>query len=360
MPIRHAVWRVGEKPIPLPEVSLGKELMLEKMIVEDLSILSDRWLLIGRQVRTTHGGFIDLLALNQDGQLILVELKRNQTPREVVAQGLDYASWIQSLAAEDIAGIFSKFTGGGSLTDAFQQRFGLALDEEQLNGSHQIVIVASSLDASTERIVNYLNKMDVAINVIFFQVFQDGDNQYLSRAWLIDPIETEGKATVGATSTKGEWNGEFYVSFGADETESRSWDDAVQYGFISGGGGTWYTQTLNQLSPGDRVWVNVPRKGYVGVGRVTGSAVPAREFQVSVNGTRKPIFEVARANYSKNTADAEREEVFVPVEWIQTRPISKAFSEVGFFGNQNTVCRPRTSKWNHTVDRLKHLFGISD
>ena len=360
MPIRHAVWRVGEKPTPLPEVSLGKELLLEKMIVEDLSILSERWLLIGQQVRTMHGGFIDLLALNQDGQIILVELKRNQTPREVVAQALDYASWVQNLAAEEIAGIFSKYTNGGSLTDAFQQRFGLALDEEQLNGSHQVVIVASSLDASTERIVNYLNKMDVAINVIFFQVFQDDEKQYLSRAWLIDPIETEGKATAGTTSTKGEWNGEYYVSFGHDPINARDWDDAVKFGFISGGGGLWYTQTLYQLSPGDRVWVNAPGRGYVGVGRVTGPAVPARDFQVQINGTQKPILEVTSAPYGRNSTGGDEEgEVFVPLEWIQTRPISKAFSEVGFFGNQNTVCRPRTSKWNHTVDRLKHLFGIS-
>jgi len=80
----------------LAEVSLGKEALLEQMITEDPTILSDRWLLIGRQVRTTHGGFIDLLALNQDGQLIVIELKRDMTPREVVAQALDYASWAQT------------------------------------------------------------------------------------------------------------------------------------------------------------------------------------------------------------------------------------------------------------------------
>ena len=102
MPIRHAIWKVGTKPEPLTEVSLGKEALLEQMITEDPTILSDRWLLIGRQVRTTHGGFLDLLALNQDGQLIVIELKRDMTPREVVAQALDYASWVQELKADDI------------------------------------------------------------------------------------------------------------------------------------------------------------------------------------------------------------------------------------------------------------------
>lgn len=359
MPIRHAIWKVGTKPEPLAEVSLGKEALLEQMITEDPTILSDRWLLIGRQVRTTHGGYIDLLALNQDGQLIVIELKRDLTPREVVAQALDYASWVQDLKADDIASIYNRFSGGGSLGNAFRQKFSLPLDDEQLNGSHQIVIVASALDLSTERIVNYLNKMDIAINVIFFQVFQDGNNQYLSRAWLIDPVETESKATAGPAGERGEWNGEFYVSFG--QSADRDWKEAVKYGFISGGGGRWYSQTLSLLEPGNRVWVNIPGQGYVGVGLVTGGAVRASEFQVNVDGSLRPFMEVATANYHRQFNDDEEKcEYFVPVEWIFTKPINEAVSEVGFFGNQNTVARPKTHKWNHTIERLKQVFGVMD
>lgn len=38
---------------------------------------------------------------------------------------------------------------------------------------------------------------------------------------------------------------------------------------VCAGGGSWYSRTLGLLEPGARVWVNVPSKGYVGVGRVT-------------------------------------------------------------------------------------------
>ena len=226
-----------------------------------------------------------------------------------------------------------------------------------MNGSHQIVIVASSLDASTERIVNYLSEMDVPINVSFFQVFQDGENQYLSRVWLIDPVETEGKAIARTTETRGEWNGEYYVSFGQDD--QRQWDEAVKYGFVSAGGGVWYSQTLRMLSPGDRIWVNIPRHGYVGVGRVIGPAVRAADFRVMVDGTERSIVDVAKAGYLRELADdQEKSEYFVPVHWIVTRPLSEAISEVGFFGNQNTVCRPTASKWVHTVERLKQRFPM--
>src|SRR5271157_3225996 len=94
MPIRHAIWRVAPKPDPLAESSLAKEQLLEDMIVAAPPILSDEWMLIGRQEDTGYGGRIDLLAIAPDGSLVLIELKRDRTPREVVAQALDYASWV--------------------------------------------------------------------------------------------------------------------------------------------------------------------------------------------------------------------------------------------------------------------------
>lgn len=68
--------------------------------------------MVGRQVGTEHGGWIDLLAIAPDGTLVVAELKCDKTPREVVAQALDYASWIESLDLEDVAAIYSKFKPG--------------------------------------------------------------------------------------------------------------------------------------------------------------------------------------------------------------------------------------------------------
>jgi len=40
------------------------------------------------------GGRIDLLAIAPDGALVIIEIKRGRTPREVVAQALDYAGCV--------------------------------------------------------------------------------------------------------------------------------------------------------------------------------------------------------------------------------------------------------------------------
>jgi RecB family endonuclease NucS len=105
VPIRNAIWTVSENPQSLVEARLPSERALEDMIVAAPRILSDEWMLIGRQERTGASGIIDLLAIAPDAALILIELKRDRTPREVVAQAIDYACWIENLETDEIAAI---------------------------------------------------------------------------------------------------------------------------------------------------------------------------------------------------------------------------------------------------------------
>lgn len=357
MPIHHAIWRVTETPEPLQITRLTSEQQLEDMIIRDPSILSSEWMLIGRQERTNDSGRIDLLAIAPDGSLVLIELKRDRTPREVVAQALDYAAWVESLTTERLVQIYQRFSNNGSLDADFRKRFGISLDEETLNQSHQIILVASELDASTERIVAYLNSRDIAINVLFFQVFRHGNDLLLSRAWLIDPSETQTNAAQASVSTLKEgrepWNGEFYVSYGG-----RSWEDARRYGFISGGGGAWYSQTLKLLQPGDRVWVKIPGTGYVGVGKVLEPIQPVSDLIVSTPEGDRSAMDVLqnRATYRATADNPETAEYCVRIKWLDTCDEQHAVNEVGLFGNQNTVCKPTSPKWRSTVDRLKTRF----
>lgn len=358
MPIRTQIWTVGTQPTLLRNAVLASEQFLEEMIVAAPALLSEDWLLIGRQESTGQGGRIDLLALAPDASLVLIELKRERTPREVVAQALDYAVWVERLQANDIEAIYQRFNPGGDLAADYQARFGTPLEAEALNQSHQIVIVAAELDASSERIVGYLSERDIAINVLCFQVFQLGEQQLISRAWLLDPTEAP-QANVAKPGAPSEpWNGEFYCSFG--DSASRNWAEARQYGFICGGGGSWYSNSLKMVGPGDRVWVNVPGAGYVGVAKVTGHATPAAEFCLFHEGREWPALELLNgAGYHRGQVnDPERCEYFVPVQWLYSVPLSEAVKEIGFFGNQNTICRPTTPKWRWTVERLKERFAL--
>ncbi len=355
MPIQQSMWIVGEKPIALSSSSLKDEKTLENMIEADPSILAEEWLILGRQIRTGHNGYIDLLAIAPDGSLVVIELKRDRTPRDVVSQAIDYASWVETLDVEQIKIIYSNYRPQDDLASAFERRFKQQLLEENLNQSHQIVVVAAELDSSTERIIIYLNERNLAINALFFEVFASDTEQFLLRRWFVDPAVAQIN-TAGATKDKEPWNGEYFVSFG--EGETRSWEDARKFGFISAGGGAWYSRTLNMLAPGNRIWVRIPKLGYVGVGIVSACALPASEFSVLVDGEQMNIGQVATDGKYGSGKTGEDEEYFVKVDWLETLSSKDAYDELGFFGNQNSVCRPTALKWRTTVDRLKRHFRI--
>lgn len=365
MPLEIGVWRIDGGLTSLQAVGMDQEARLEDILDSDITIANPGWMIIGRQIDTGFGARVDLLAIDGIGNLILLELKRDQTPREVVAQVLEYGAWVSSLRSDDIAQIYRKYVdryhpefGEGSFDEAFCRRFSATDVPEDLNQSHELVVVASQFDATSERIVNYLaEEHEVGINAIFFRVFKDDGKEYLARVWMRDPTEVDLDP---GSRVPGQWNGEYYVSYGGQ----RNWDEAVEYGFIRGGGGRFYSQTLAMLSAGDRIWVNIPGTGYVGVGRVVDSVVPVEQFLVATrDGDNVPITQLSDLQVSsatKGSDDAEKAEYLVRVRWDKTVPTSQAIKERGFFGVQHTVARPKDPRWQHTIDRLRARLGVTD
>jgi RecB family endonuclease NucS len=93
-------WRVmsEDKLTEINHAQLDLEQRLQEWLAKDISILAPGLLVIGREVKTDFGGYIDILCVDEVGDLTIVELKRNKTPREVTAQVLDYASWVADIS----------------------------------------------------------------------------------------------------------------------------------------------------------------------------------------------------------------------------------------------------------------------
>ena len=343
----------------LETAALQSEEELEAVLEQHIDMLDANWMVIGRHVEIRNGKRLDLLCMDRAGKLIVVELKKGKTPREVTAQAIEYASYMQELQADDVARLYAAYRKRkqlpeGSLDDAFKMKFDeelTDLDEALSSQRVQMVIVAAQMDEGTEHIIRYLrSEYDVDINILFFKVFAHGEDRILNRVWL------EEEPTKVVERTGGTWNGEYYVSFGG---ESRVWDDAQKYGFISAGG-RWHTKTLEKLHAGCRIWVNLPHIGYVGAGIVQGEMVRASEAVFCVDGQEKAMTELPLKGSYFDAEEDEQAEYIVPVEWIKTVSQNRAVKESGFFGNQNTVCCSTTMQWAFTVDRLKKLWNIQD
>jgi hypothetical protein len=335
-------------PVQIETGKLANESMIHNWIAERPELLGLDLLIIGREVVAPDRGRLDLLGIDEDGNLAIVELKRDRTPREVIAQVLDYASWIATLQTRAIHEIALRYLKT-DLELAFKEKFGTALPEA-LNESHSMVIVASRFDPSSQRIVRYLSeKYDIAINTAFFSVFDDSGSTLISTDWLLDQSEVVERSEAKA---KAPWSGLWYVNVG--EGPYRSWEDMQRYSFISAGGGERYSGPLNHLHVGDPIVAYQSNAGYVGYGIVTSSPVIVSEFKTETG----PLLEqkLAQPGMSHSVEDVSRAEYVVGVDWKKTVPLAQAKRFDGVFANQNIVCKLRDPK---TIDFLRDQFGVS-
>ena len=186
MATRMSLWRLNDDgtAAPIDEQALRTEEQIESAVESAPELLGIDVLIIGRQTQTPSGP-LDLLALDSDARLVVIENKRNKTPREVLAQTIDYAAWVAKLTFDEVEAIYAQHQAlpeddGSDLAAAFEDRFGEELDS--IGDVPKMIVVAAHLDDSTERMIEFLNDaFDVPVNAVLFQPFEGG---LLGRIWL--------------------------------------------------------------------------------------------------------------------------------------------------------------------------------
>ena len=343
-----SLYQISEGKLhPATPQILAKESVIEDWVASDPGLLGLDALIIGRQLQTDHGKYIDLLAMDVSGNLIIIELKKDKTPREVVAQALDYASWVRTLTTPEVYARAENYLGV-RLATAFQKRFGIPIPEV-LNAAHSMLIVASKLDSASRRIVEYLSEeYGVAINTAFFTVFEADGRKWLTTDFLLDQEEVEQRSE---RKTRAPWSGYYFVNAGIGD--NGSWGDMQKYGYIAAGGGDFYSKRLKQLGIGDEVFVYDKGHGYIGYGVVRSEAELAATFATADGLLFDQPLEEPRMK--REGQPPENAEWVVGIDWKITLPRSQAKWFKGGFANQNIVCKLRDEA---TVDFLLAEFGL--
>ncbi len=347
------LWHIGQDAqlTELAPATLDAESQLEDWVANDVSLLDLQLLVIGRQITTDWGARLDILALDAEANCVIVELKRNRTPRDVVAQVLDYASWVRRLSFGELDSLAQSYLGK-DLATAFTEAFDVSFPEN-VNVSHRMLIVASEFDESSERIVEYLvEEHHVNINAIFFSVFGGPQGKFLARAWLRDPAEVESRTETGKQAP---WSGYWFVNVG--EGPHRNWADNVKYGYIGAGQAPKYSEPLKKLRQGDSLFAYMKGHGYVGYGIVQESAKMLKDFLLDAAGTSPLDVPLTAPQAHENRDDPKLSEWAVRVNWIKTFDRDQAKSFKGVFANQNIVCKLRHRE---TLDFLKEQFGVKE
>lgn len=143
------LWKVRNNDIEvIPRGSLDLENRLHDWILKDLSVAKPDTILLGSKVKTDHGKEVDILGIDADGDIVIIELKKGLTPREVVAQALDYAAWAASLKEADINEILQSQVKKQTIGELFESAFPYS-EVDEFNEDQKILIIGSQIDAVT-------------------------------------------------------------------------------------------------------------------------------------------------------------------------------------------------------------------
>ena len=142
------------------------------------SILEDKDLLIiGREVPTSLGAYIDLLGVDRAGDVVVVELKRAKTPRDTVAQALEYAAFAERLDADQLETIYRSYLNDDSLIFAEHHRQHFELGESDavaFNKDQRIVsmIICQEISPQIKQTAQFLTSKGVSVTCVEFSFFR--------------------------------------------------------------------------------------------------------------------------------------------------------------------------------------------
>jgi len=126
-----------------------------------------------------------LLGLDEDGNLVVFELKKGTLSREAISQSIDYASYLDQMTRETLAQHISDRSGVGGIEkiDNFESWY-QEIYPSNPNGftkQPRIVLVGLGADEKTERMTAFLSQSNLNISLVTFHGFTIDDKTVLAK-----------------------------------------------------------------------------------------------------------------------------------------------------------------------------------
>ena len=152
----------------------------------------------------------DLLGIDKDGNLVIIELKKGRTPREVIAQLLEYAVWANDLSDDKIYDIASSYFRSMDIEKNLEQLIIETFETEEipnLNQRLRLFIAAEEISPSVAKVCRFLRQVHgVDVNCIQFNIFQTESGEVLVNSEAF--VGLEDIVAPKKTVTSQRWTGD--------------------------------------------------------------------------------------------------------------------------------------------------------
>lgn len=192
---------------------LSEDDLREWVIDNTAEILGEDFLVIGREVGVADlNDGIDILAIDREGNLVVIELKRGALRGSVDFQALKYVSYVSRWSYDDIKQQFEMFLQsewgidlhgeGASFAETLEE---FCDDDYELNATQRIFLVGNRVHERIGSVVLWLREQGIDTNIVQFSLFKDGTNSlYLDSKTLVPTSDLE-KFETGDTPSDTPW-----------------------------------------------------------------------------------------------------------------------------------------------------------
>lgn len=174
---------------PLPKVKLSElglsERELQTLIRDKIEILGEKLLVIGEEFSDWEESTrrIDLLAIDENANLVVIELKRDKSSH-MELQALRYAAMVSTMTFEKAVETYKKHLEELDPSTDAQQSMLKFLDWEEPNEDSfaedvKIILASASFSKELTTAVLWLNDRDLSIRCFRLQPYSDGDQNFL-------------------------------------------------------------------------------------------------------------------------------------------------------------------------------------
>ena len=184
------------------EVEFSERRLRERQDIQEWvaaypEILDDDLLIIAKE----YAGFdltnerADLVAVDSEGNIVIIELKRDDTGSNAHWQAIKYASYFRSAAADEIVQLFADYKGlQASEAESRLKRHIEDDDLSNLNRRQRIILASHRFAPEVTSAVLWLNAQSAPdlITCVTLTPYRDQDKLYLQATTLLPISGTEG------------------------------------------------------------------------------------------------------------------------------------------------------------------------
>ena len=178
------------RSIDFSDLQIREAFDIEEWIKKDPEILKEELLIIGEQEHTPSGRRPDLVALDKEGNLVIIELKRDDSGRDVHWQAITYAARMSELDPDNIVKQFELFLKdiNENSREAKQQinEF-IEVNFEKINNKQRIILVSKEFHQDVLKASAWLSEeYGMRIKCVRLLPFVNDDNElFLSSEVLL-------------------------------------------------------------------------------------------------------------------------------------------------------------------------------